>query len=119
MKQVYIFNNELRPAESLILINQLLQQLGKLAVNPLIHTIPDDATIEDFDNGVFSQTKYEQRLERERKTAYRARVKELIRQRYDIEDELEVLREQDSEALAAHNEYVESCKAIAREEFGL
>lgn len=52
---------------------------------------------------------------------YEERVVELIRLRYDINEELAILRQRDSkpEEFAEYNAYCEECKTIARVEFGL
>lgn len=53
----------------------------------------------------------------EQAAAYKARVTELIRERYDSDDETALLRQRDTkpEEFAAYNAYVERCKTIARE----
>lgn len=52
---------------------------------------------------------------------YEERVVELIRLRYDINEELAILRQRDSkpEEFAEYNAYCEECKTIARVECGL
>ena len=47
---------------------------------------------------------------------YKAKVVELIRQRYSIDDETAILRQRDTkpEEFAAYNTYAEECKAEAR-----
>ena len=47
---------------------------------------------------------------------YKAKVVELIRQRYSIDEEIAILRQRDTkpEEFAAYNTYAEECKAEAR-----
>lgn len=47
---------------------------------------------------------------------YKAKVVELIRQRYSIDEEIAILRQRDAkpEEFAAYNTYAEECKAEAR-----
>ena len=51
---------------------------------------------------------------------YRRRVRQLIRLRYDIEDEIALERQKDTKPAeyAAYFEYCEACKAQAKAEFG-
>lgn len=52
---------------------------------------------------------------------YKRRVIELIRDRYNVDDELAILRQRDVKIddFNAYNTYVEDCKAQAREEIVL
>lgn len=49
--------------------------------------------------------------------AYKAKVRELIAERYDIGDEIAIQRQRDSkpDEFDAYNEYAEDCKRRARE----
>lgn len=53
------------------------------------------------------------------KPTYEERVVELIRMRYDINQELAILRQRDvkAEEFAEYNEYCEECKQQAKEEY--
>ena len=48
---------------------------------------------------------------------YKQRIVELVRERYDIDDELAILRQRESkpEQFAEYNEFVEQCKVEAHE----
>ena len=48
---------------------------------------------------------------------YKQRIVELVRERYDTDDELAILRQRDSkpEQFAEYNEFVEQCKVEAHE----
>lgn len=50
--------------------------------------------------------------------SYEARVVELIRIRYSVDDELAILRQRDTkpDEFAEYNDYCEQCKAQAKEE---
>ena len=66
----------------------------------------------------------EKRLSRLNGTAesdYAALVDQKIRARYSVSAELAVLRQRDTkpEEFAAYNEFVEACKAEAKEEAGM
>lgn len=51
-------------------------------------------------------------------TVYKARVAELIRERYSLDDELAILRQRDSkpEEFAEYDSFAEQCKQTARNE---
>lgn len=52
---------------------------------------------------------------------YKARVDEMIREKYSLSDELAIIRQKDSKPaeFAEYNAYAESCKASAKLEFGI
>lgn len=52
---------------------------------------------------------------------YKAKVVSLIRERYDADDEMAILRQRSSKAneYAAYNTFVEGCKARARDELAM
>lgn len=54
---------------------------------------------------------------RESEAAYKQRIIALIRQRYDQDDETAILRQRDTkpDEFAEYNDFVEGCKARARE----
>lgn len=83
--------------------------------------IPEPEVIE----GDFVEEGIEQPIENEvvetSKKTYEQRVVELIRLRYNVDDELAILRQRDTktEEFDEYNAYCENCKSIARVEFGL
>ena len=56
-----------------------------------------------------------------REEAYKARVEELIAERYSLREELAIHRQRDSKPgeFAEYNDFAEACKARAREELGV
>lgn len=52
---------------------------------------------------------------------YKARVDEMIREKYSLSDELAIIRQKDTKPaeFAEYNAYAESCKASAKLEFGI
>ena len=78
-----------------------------------------DCTFLDFDNWqTFNVGKYNARHEMQKDDEYVAKVVELIRKRYSINDELAILRQRDvkPEEFDEYNTYVEECKAEAKGE---
>jgi hypothetical protein len=59
--------------------------------------------------------------EEQKKNKYKMRVQELIRQRYSLEDELEISRKRADtpDEFQAYYEYIETCIATAKTEFDL
>jgi hypothetical protein len=83
--------------------------------------IPDgyeDCVIEDFDSNGFNIEKYNARKQKENSINYEQLVVSKIRERYTIDQELAILRQRDTkpEEFAEYNDYVEQCKAEAKEE---
>ena len=76
-----------------------------------------DCTFLDFDNwATFNVKKYNARHKKQKDEEYVAKVVELIRQRYSINDEFAILRQRDTKPteFAEYNAYVEECKAEAK-----
>lgn len=73
-------------------------------------------TIEEFENEGWEE--YTPPTPEPYTPTYKERVVQHIRERYDVDDELAVLRQRDKkpDEFAAYNSYVEDCKARAREE---
>ena len=52
---------------------------------------------------------------------YKARILELIRERYSVSDEISLIRQKEDKPLeyAEYDAFVESCKAQAKKEYGI
>ena len=73
-----------------------------------------DCLISDFNNDLsFSIDKYKSRKEVEAKIEYENKIVSLIRKKYNINQELAILRQRDTkpEEFAEYHKYVEQCKA--------
>lgn len=72
------------------------------------------------ENGLYRDATSEEKAEflRDEPVSYEARVVELIRLRYSVDDELAILRqrEQKPEEYQAYFDYAEACKAQAKTE---
>ena len=76
-----------------------------------------DCMASDFNHDLsFSIDKYKSRKETEAKIEYENRIVSLIRKKYNINQELAILRQRDTkpEEFAEYNEYVEQCKKIIK-----
>ena len=76
-----------------------------------------DCCFEDFDENLnFSISKYNTRKEKENEINYENEVVALIRQRYNINQELAILRQRDTKPLEYQEyfDYVETCKLKAK-----
>ena len=72
-----------------------------------------DCVTSDFNHDLsFSIDKYKSRKETEAKIEYENKIVTLIRKKYNINQELAILRQRDAKPLefAEYNEYVEQCK---------
>ena len=72
-----------------------------------------DCVASDFNHDLsFSIDKYKSRKETEAKIEYENKIVTLIRKKYNINQELAILRQRDAKPLefAEYNEYVEQCK---------
>ena len=72
-----------------------------------------DCVISDFNQDLsFSIDKYKSRKETEAKIEYETKIVSLIRKKYNINQELAILRQRDAkpQEFAEYNEYVEQCK---------
>ena len=73
-----------------------------------------DCVASDFNQDLsFSIDKYKSRKETEAKIEYENKIVALIRKKYNINQELAILRQRDTkpEEFAEYNKYVEQCKA--------
>ena len=73
-----------------------------------------DCVASDFNRDLsFSIDKYKSRKETEAKIEYENKIVSLIRKKYNINQELAILRQRDTkpEEFAEYSEYVEKCKA--------
>ena len=73
-----------------------------------------DCVISDFNQDLsFSIDKYKSRKETEAKIEYENKIVTLIRKKYNINQELAILRQRDTkpEEFAEYHKYVEQCKA--------
>ena len=78
-----------------------------------------DVEYEDFNNDLtFSIEKYNTRKQKENNDEYENKVVALIRQKYNVNQELAILRQRDTKPLefAEYNEYVEQCKEQVKNE---
>ena len=78
-----------------------------------------DCTISDFNQDLsFSIDKYKSRKETEAKIEYENKVVALIRQKYNINQELAILRQRDTKPteFTEYSKYVEKCKAEVKNE---
>ena len=73
----------------------------------------------DFNEDLtFSADKYNERKQKENTIDYENRIVAEIRKKYNVNQELAILRQRDTkpEEFAEYNEYVEQCKAKVKEE---
>ena len=76
-----------------------------------------DCVASDFNQDLsFSIDKYKSRKETEAKIEYENKIVSLIRKKYNINQELAILRQRDTKAeeFAEYNAYVEQCKKITK-----
>ena len=87
-----------------------------------IDDVYSDCQASDFnDDLTFSIEKYNARKQKQDNDEYENKVVALIRKKYNVNQELAILRQRDTkpEEWNIYNEYVESCKRQVKEEFGL
>ena len=78
-----------------------------------------DCMASDFNQDLsFSIDKYKSRKETEAKIKYEKKIVSLIRKKYNINQELTILRQRDTkpEEFAEYHKYVEQCKAQVKNE---
>ena len=78
-----------------------------------------DCVISDFNQDLsFSIDKYKSRKETEAKIEYETKIVSLIRKKYDINQELAILRQRDTKPteFTEYSKYVEKCKAEVKSE---
>ena len=102
---------------------ELMYKRGDLIKPPYNYKIVEvddkyaDCVASDFNQDLsFSIDKYKSRKETEAKIEYENKIVSLIRKKYNINQELAILRQRDTkpEEFAEYNEYVEQCKAEAK-----
>ena len=98
------------------------EDLVKPPYNYKIVVIDDkyaDCVASDFNQDLsFSIDKYKSRKETEAKIEYETKIVSLIRKKYNINQELAILRQRDAkpQEFAEYNEYVEQCKEQVKNE---
>lgn len=88
----------------------------------IIDDIYSDCIGADFDDNLtFNYDKYNTRKQKQDNDEYENKIVGLIRQKYNVNQELAILRQRDTkpEEWNIYNEYVESCKRQVKEELGL
>lgn len=116
--KVFIHHNNIFKEEKLNGLNKWLVSKGKKPVeNPIFQDVPEDCDIKDFVNGYFSQTNYDERKKNLAYKKYKNLVRSLIREKYDQDDELAILRQKDTKPVEfyEYNEFAEQCKLIAKQ----
>lgn len=121
---------EINSAGKVVYINYQGKNLGK---GFEIDSIPEPEQIEGklpvmyYRNGAI-EYEYEdvpevpaEEIIKEPQIPYKDQVIELIRQKYTIDDEIAILRQQNTkpDEYQAWNDYCESCKAIVKEKLGM
>lgn len=117
--KIFIHNNYIFQAERLDGLNGWLQKQNRPIVeNPLIQEVPNDCTIKDFANGIFSQTLYNERKQVEKEKRYERLVERYIRQKYSLNAELAILRQRNTkpDEFLLYHAYAEECKERAKME---
>lgn len=89
----------------------ILHRIGSDSYSTLRHTTVRPEDVEQYEEIAVAD------IPRPTKAEYKAKVVELIRTRYDQDDENGILRQRDSkpEEFAQYNAYVEQCKSRAKE----
>lgn len=88
----------------------ILHRIGSDSYSHIHHAVVPSADIDNWEEiAIADIPSYTQ-------ADYKAKVVELIRQRYSIDEEIAILRQRDAkpEEFAAYNTYAEECKAEAR-----
>lgn len=116
--KVFIYQKRLFKADELEHFNTWLKRQGRETISPTMQEVPDDCTIKDFDNGIFSQTLYTERKEAEKEKRYERLVERYIREKYSLNSELAILRQRYTkfQEFEKYNLYAEECKSRAKAE---
>ena len=123
-KEIYSRIQEVQDENGNITIQPLFSN-EELAQPPYNYTkveIDDkyaDCVISDFNQDLsFSIDKYKSRKETEAKIEYENKIVALIRKKYNVNQELAILRQRDTkpQEFAEYNEYVEQCKEQVKNE---
>lgn len=120
--RVFIYKSQVFPENQLESLNKwLVSQNEPIVSDPIFQEVPEDVFYEDFVNDYFSQTKYDERKQKLFNAYYKRKVRELIRQKYDENDEFAILRQRDSKPneFVLYNTYVENCKSQVKKELGM
>ena len=117
-KEIYTRTQEVQDENGNITIQPLFseKELSKPPYNYTKVEIDDkysDCQSSDFnDNLTFSIEKYNARKQKQDNDEYENKIVALIRQKYNVNQELAILRQRDTkpQEFAEYNEYVEQCK---------
>lgn len=117
-KEIYSRTQEVQDEQGNIIIQLLFsdETLSKPPYNYIKVEIDDvysDCQASDFnDDLTFSIEKYNARKQKQDNDEYENKIVALIRQKYNVNQELAILRQRDTkpEEFAEYNEYVEQCK---------
>lgn len=123
-KEIYSRTQEVQDEQGNITIQPLFsdETLSQPPYNYTKVEIEDkysDCQASDFDEDLtFSIEKYNARKQKQDNDEYENKIVALIRQKYNVNQELAILRQRDTKPLefAEYNEYVEQCKAKVKNE---
>ena len=123
-KEIYSRTQKVQDEQGNITIQPLFsdETLSKPPYNYTKVEIDDkysDCQASDFnDNLTFSVEKYNARKQKQDNDEYENKVVALIRQKYNVNQELAILRQRNTkpEEFAEYNEYVEQCKKQVKNE---
>ena len=123
-KNIYSRTQEVQDEQGNITIQPLFsdETLSKPPYNYTKAEIDDvysDCQASDFnDDLTFNVEKYNARKQKQDNDEYENKVVALIRQKYNVNQELAILRQRDTkpEEFAEYNEYVEQCKEQVKNE---
>lgn len=125
-KEIYSKTQEVMSEQGVVYIEPLFtdEQLSKPPYNYTKVEVDDkysDCISADFDEDLtFNIDKYNSRKQEEKKRNYKIDVERLIALKYDIYDELAILRQKDTkpEEYEEYYNYVEQCKKEVKEKYG-
>ena len=123
-KEIYSRTQEVQDEQGNITIQPLFsdKELAQPPYNYIKVEIDDkysNCQASDFnDNLTFSIEKYNARKQKQDNDEYENKVVALIRKKYNVNQELAILRQRDTKPLEfeEYNEYVEQCKAEVKNE---
>ena len=123
-KEIYSRTQEVQDEQGNITIQPLFND-ETLAQPPYNYTkveiddVYSDCQVSDFnDNLTFSIEKYNVRKQKQNNDEYENKIVALIRQKYNVNQELAILRQREvkPQEFAEYNEYVEQCKKQVKNE---
>ena len=120
--KIFIHDNRIFEEKEFENLNKWLVAKGRQPVeNPIFQEVPDDCDIKDFENGIFSQSLYNERKAKDKQRRYEMLVERYIRERYSLNAELAILRQRNTklDEFLAYNAYAEECKAKAKTELNI